>query len=49
MIKVGFDLGIFKILAKANSAKSAEEIAKEAGADPELISRHGWTKLSSRI
>ncbi|KAI1097619.1 O-methyl transferase B [Jackrogersella minutella] len=39
MIKVGLDLGIFKILAGADGAKTADEIARDAGADPQLIKR----------
>lgn len=40
MIKVGLDLGIFKILASADGRVTTEEIAKDTGADPELISTH---------
>ncbi|KAI2464675.1 O-methyl transferase B [Annulohypoxylon bovei var. microspora] len=38
-IKVGLDLGIFKVLAGADGAKTVEEIAKDTGADPQLIKR----------
>lgn len=58
MIRVGLDLGIFEILAKAVSPMSVEEVAKDAGADPELMSstarqtllKGAWlTKLPERI
>ncbi|GAB1314336.1 hypothetical protein MFIFM68171_04546 [Madurella fahalii] len=39
MIKVGLDLGIFKVLAGTSGAKTAEEVAKETGADPALMKR----------
>ncbi|KAI9691908.1 MAG: hypothetical protein M1822_007981 [Bathelium mastoideum] len=39
MIKVGLDLGIFTNLVKANSAKTADEVAKDTGSDPQLLKR----------
>ncbi|KAK6863634.1 hypothetical protein PG995_000162 [Apiospora arundinis] len=39
MIKLGYDLGLFNILAKSDSVKTADEVAQEAGADPQLIKR----------
>ncbi|KAI1377949.1 O-methyl transferase B [Hypoxylon crocopeplum] len=39
MIKIGLDLGIFNVLAKANGVKTVEDIAKDTGADPELLKR----------
>ncbi|KAK7741958.1 hypothetical protein SLS62_010853 [Diatrype stigma] len=39
MIKIGLDLGIFRVLAEAKGAKTAEEVGKETGADPDLIKR----------
>ncbi|XDG08335.1 hypothetical protein ABKA04_007950 [Annulohypoxylon sp. FPYF3050] len=39
MIKIGLDLNIFKVLAESKGAKTAEEIAKDTGADPQLIKR----------
>ncbi|KAI1386128.1 O-methyl transferase B [Hypoxylon trugodes] len=39
MIKIGLDLGIFKILASAAGAKTVEDIAKDTRADPQLIKR----------
>jgi hypothetical protein len=38
MIKVGLDLGIYKVLAGADGPKTAEEVAQETGADPTLMS-----------
>ncbi|KAI1206245.1 O-methyl transferase B [Annulohypoxylon truncatum] len=39
MIQVGLDLGIFKVLAKANGAMTVDDVAKETGADPLLMKR----------
>lgn len=40
MIKIGLDLNIFKVLAESKAAKTAEEVAKDTGADPQLISMY---------
>lgn len=42
MIKVGLDLGIFKILARDAGPKTANEVAKETAADPVLIGEVSW-------
>ncbi|KAK8054934.1 hypothetical protein PG993_000161 [Apiospora rasikravindrae] len=39
MIQIGYDLNIFKILVDADGVKTAEELAKDTGADTELIKR----------
>ncbi|KAK0630990.1 O-methyl transferase B [Bombardia bombarda] len=39
MIKVGLDLGIFKVLAGADGAMTADEMAQKTGADPQLMKR----------
>ena len=38
MIKIGLDLGIFKVLASASGTKTVDEIAQETGANPQLMS-----------
>lgn len=39
MIQVGLDLNIFKVLAGVDRAMTADEVAKETGADPQLMSK----------
>ncbi|KAK7941490.1 acetyl-CoA synthetase-like protein [Apiospora aurea] len=39
MIQIGYDLNIFTILVDAGGVKTAEDLAKDTGADPELIKR----------
>ena len=53
MIQIGLNLGIFTNLVKADSAKTADEVAKDTGADPQLMSTYYQTlalpDLSSRM
>ena len=37
MVQVGLELGLFKILVEANGPLTADEVAKKAGADPQLM------------
>lgn len=37
MIQIGFDLGLFKILAEANGPLTVDEVAEKTGADPQLM------------
>jgi len=55
LAKVGFDLGVFKLLAERDTSVSVDEIARRKDGDPALISRilrylssHGFIKQTDK-